>query len=133
MLATDVNNPAFVNPQNPDSLLFVQFYWNEPEDVHASEKAGKIVRGKRQPYIRIQRPGDTTSIIEVAVREDHKRRWPEKWLYWQMQEGLIEGSADVPGWPLEKWDAINGDQVRDLSQPLNATDEVVIVQALSGG
>ncbi len=28
---------------------------------------------------------------------------------------------------------VNGEQVRDLSQPLNATDEVVIVQALSGG
>ena len=28
---------------------------------------------------------------------------------------------------------VNGTQVRDLSQPLRATDEVVIVQALSGG
>ena len=28
---------------------------------------------------------------------------------------------------------VNGEQVRDLSQPLNATDEAVIVQALSGG
>jgi sulfur-carrier protein len=28
---------------------------------------------------------------------------------------------------------VNGEQARDLSQPLTATDEVVIVQALSGG
>ena len=28
---------------------------------------------------------------------------------------------------------VNGEQVRDLSQRLRATDEVVIVQALSGG
>lgn len=28
---------------------------------------------------------------------------------------------------------VNGDQVRELSQPLAATDEVIIVQALSGG
>jgi molybdopterin synthase sulfur carrier subunit len=28
---------------------------------------------------------------------------------------------------------VNGEQVHDLSQPLNATDDVVIVQALSGG
>ncbi|MGH8701279.1 MAG: MoaD/ThiS family protein [Burkholderiales bacterium] len=28
---------------------------------------------------------------------------------------------------------INGEQVRDLAQPLVATDEVIIVQALSGG
>ena len=28
---------------------------------------------------------------------------------------------------------VNGEQVRDLSRPLRVTDEVVIVQALSGG
>jgi molybdopterin synthase sulfur carrier subunit len=28
---------------------------------------------------------------------------------------------------------VNGNQVFDLSQPLNSTDEVLIVQALSGG
>lgn len=28
---------------------------------------------------------------------------------------------------------VNGGQVHDLSQPLNATDDMVIVQALSGG
>ena len=28
---------------------------------------------------------------------------------------------------------VNGEQVFDLSQPLRPTDEVVIVQALSGG
>ena len=28
---------------------------------------------------------------------------------------------------------VNGEQVRDLTQPLTATDEVIIVQALSGG
>jgi molybdopterin converting factor small subunit len=28
---------------------------------------------------------------------------------------------------------VNGDQVFDLAQPLRSTDEVVIVQALSGG
>lgn len=28
---------------------------------------------------------------------------------------------------------VNGEQVRDLAQPLRVTDEVVIVQALSGG
>jgi len=28
---------------------------------------------------------------------------------------------------------VNGEQVRNLAQPLNASDEVIIVQALSGG
>lgn len=28
---------------------------------------------------------------------------------------------------------VNGEQARDLSQPLNGTEQVIIVQALSGG
>ena len=28
---------------------------------------------------------------------------------------------------------VNGDQVQDVTQPLAATDEIIIVQALSGG
>lgn len=114
MLASDLNNPEFVNPQNPDSLLFVEFYWHQPLDVHKSQAEGKEVRGEKQPYVRIQRPGDTTSVIETPVREDHKRRWPDKWLYWQMKEGLVDGGREMAGWKIEEWPILTADQVREL-------------------
>lgn len=114
MLASDLNNPEFVNPQNPDSLLFVEFYWHQPLDAVKSAEAGKEVRGEKQPYVRIQKPGDATSIIETPVREDHKRRWPDRWLYWQMKEGLIDGGREVAGWKIEEWPLLNADQVREL-------------------
>lgn len=138
MLASDVNNPDFVNPQNPDSLLHVEFYLHKPVDQWETEqeslRQGKKVivyqkefvlvqdgmdelgngvkvprmvpkftgKDKVVPYVRIMRPGDQTTILEVEVREDHKRRWPERWMYFQMQEGLIE-MQKVPGWQIEEW------------------------------
>ena len=109
MLASDVNNPEFVGAVNPDSQLYVEFYWHEPVNKWASEeatqKAGKrvVVKGERQPFVRIMRPGDQTTILETAVREDHKQRWPEKWLYWMMAEGLVDEGAGVPGWKIDEW------------------------------
>lgn len=112
-IASDLNNKNFMGSVNPDSLLHVEFYWHEPEDMNKSMEAGKIIKGQKIPYIRIQAPGDKSSVVETPVRDDHKRRWPERWLYWQMKEGMID-SADVPGWKLEEWTHLNADQVREL-------------------
>jgi len=114
MLASDLNNPNFVGPINPDSLLSVEFYWHEPEDVHKSEAAGKIVRLERMPYVRIQNAGDHTSIMESPVTESHKRRFPDKWLYFQIQNNMVEGAAEIPGWKIEEWTHLNPEQLREL-------------------
>ena len=115
MLASDLNNPEFTNPSNPDSQLFVDFFWHEPEG--SAPEPASVPQGRlpKMPYIRIMAPGNDKSVIETPVREDHKARWPQKWLAWQMREGLIEGaSADVPGWKLTEWDALNEQQRREL-------------------
>ena len=114
MLASDLNNPVFVGPVNPDSMLSVEFYWHEPEDVHKSEAAGKVVRLPKMPYVRIQQPGDHTSIMESPVTERHKQRWPDKWLYFQIENNMVEGAAEIPGWKIEEWTHLNPDQVREL-------------------
>lgn len=116
-----MNNPDFVNPTNPDALLYVEFYWHEPVDKWASEvksaEAGKrvTVKGPKTAFVRIMRPGDQTTIIETAVEERHKQRFPEKWLYWQMAEGVIEDQK-VPGWQMDEWTYLDDkpDLLRDL-------------------
>ena len=140
MVASDLNNPAFVGAINPDTLLHVEFYWHEPVDVHKSEAAGKEVRLPRQPYIRIQAPGDKTSVVESPVFDRHKARWPDKWLYWQIKEGLIEGTQDVPGWKIEEWTHLQPEQVRELKflrfsvveQVAGASDEQVQKLGMGG-
>jgi hypothetical protein len=101
--ATDVANRNFEGASNPDSMLHVEFYMHEPLDQIKSRDAGKNVyqtkyvpdgpvvfdnRGFpiqkmkdtgeriRLPFVRIVRPGDNTSVLEVVVRDEHKRRWP---------------------------------------------------------
>lgn len=140
MVASDLNNPAFMGAMNPDTLLHVEFYMHAPEDVHKSEAAGKIVRLPAIPYIRIQSPGDKTSIVESPVLERHKARWPDKWLYFQIKEGLIEGAADIPGWKLEEWTHLTPEQVRELKylrftvveQVAGASDEQVQKLGMDG-
>lgn len=113
MLASDLNNPDFLGAQNPDDLMHVEFLWKEPVDKWASENAGKEVRGKKTAFVRIMRAGDNTSIVETPVRNDHKARWPRKWLAWQMKEGLIEGAGvDVPGWRIEEWDVVSKNETQ---------------------
>jgi hypothetical protein len=53
------------------------------------------------------RPGDKDSIMECAVREEHKMRFPDKWLYFQISEGLVDGGENIPGWKLDDWTALN--------------------------
>lgn len=119
-LASDANNPEFAGAKNPDSGLYVEFYWNEPVDAWASaeksrEQQRKVeVKLPKQPFIRIMVPGDKTSIYETAVQEAHKQRFPRHWMAWQIAEGLIGGEEDIPGWKISEWDECNADLARDL-------------------
>jgi len=133
MLATDIANPEFTGAvSNPDAMLHVEFYMYKPLDKWASEvktaEEGRIVRvyGKEQPYIRIMRPGDQTTIIETPVREEHKARWPEQWMYFQMREGLIE-QQDIPGWKIAEWPylADKADLLREFQHARFSTVEQV--------
>lgn len=136
-LASDVNNPDFVGAVDPDKGLFVQFYMHEPLDQHKSQLAGKRVfltkhvkagpeqvnpanglkfqpmvdtgEALRVPYVRIMKPGDNTTIIETEVREDHKRRWPNEWLFFQNQEGLVNEGDHLIGWKVDEWEHVNSD------------------------
>lgn len=143
-LASDVNNPDFVGAVDPDKGLFVQFYMHEPLDQHKSQLAGKRVfltkhvkdgpeqvnpanglkfqpmrdtgEALRVPYVRIMKPGDNTTIIETEVREDHKRRWPNEWLFFQSQEGLVNEGDHLIGWKVDEWEHVKDDPetVRNL-------------------
>lgn len=120
MLASDLNNPEFSGARDPDSGLYVEFYWNEPIDGWASREASSkaqrnvVVKLPKQPFVRIMVPGDKTSEFTCAVEEAHKMRFPRQWLSWQIAEGLIGGEEDIPGWKLTDWNELNQDMCREL-------------------
>jgi len=109
MLASDVNNPEFMNPQNPDEALFVQFYMHDPVLHRATLNTKEQRLGKKVPYVRIARPGDQTTVIEAAVRDSHKIRFPKQWMAFQVREGLLQAPPAL-GWKLEDWDEVKDNE-----------------------
>lgn len=120
MLASDLNNPEFAGPKNPDSGLYVEFFWHEAVDAWASrEESNKqqrnvVVKLPKAPFIRIMVPGDKTSEWTGEVSEALKRRFPQQWMAWQINEGLIDSVGDIPGWKLDEWDELEDDLKREL-------------------
>lgn len=120
MLASDLNNPEFTGSRDPDSGLYVEFYWHEPVDAWSSMQASReqqrnvVIKLPKQAFVRIMVPGDKTSEFTCAVDERHKQRFPRHWLAWQIAEGLIGGEEDIPGWKLAEWDEIGADMIREL-------------------
>lgn len=113
MLASDLNNPEFVGAQDPNKLLYVEFYMHEPEDGNKPWEHGKPVRMPAIPYVKIMVPGNKNSEVDTPVRDDHKQRFPEKWMYF-LQTQNAEGSQEIPGWKVDDWDQVTKDQARDL-------------------
>lgn len=100
---------------NADAQLHVEFYIRD-------EGANK---GK--PYVRIMAPGDKTNILDQAVRDDHKERFPRQWLYFQMQQN--EGAASQIGTPLLEWNRDNPEELnRDQMAELNILKFVTVEQ-----
>ena len=112
MLASDVDNQEFMNPQRPDAALHVEFYMYDPLLKRKSDEAGKEIRlGKKIPFIRIARPGDQTTVLEVAVRDEHKIRFPHQWMAFQIKQGLVEGPIAI-GWKIEEWDEVKDNEIQ---------------------
>jgi hypothetical protein len=51
--------------------------------------------------VRINIPGDKTTIIEQPMNEDHKKRFPRQYLYFQMKQN--EQDAPAIGTSLDVW------------------------------
>lgn len=108
MLASDVNNPDFVSPTNPDAGLYVEFFtWEKRDKLDMDGKPLTANYGK--PFCRIMNPGDKTTIVEQPVTQHHKERFPRHWAVYQQ----ANGEGQVVGTPIEAWYEARGDE--DLS------------------
>ena len=128
MLASDLNNPEFVNPLNPDSQLYVEFFnskiidkWRSDEESAAQGRKvtvywkerkigpnGNVEFGTKEmevPHIRIMRPGDKSTEIVRPIYETDKMRWPAQWQQYEIANGISDTqAANIPGWKIDEWD-----------------------------
>lgn len=110
MLASDLNNPEYAGAVNPDSRLAVQFYSRPLQNEFESEKQGRPIFADMD-FVKIFVPGDSTTVIDVPVREEHKKRFPLHWAHYQNKHG---GDQKEIGTPLSQWPRLSQAQVEEL-------------------
>ena len=100
LLASDDNSPDFLGARNPDDILYVQFYEKAEQDNFASQKEGRPIF-KNVDFVKIMKPGDSTTEIDTYATEADKRRFPRQWALYQNQKNSeqIQGT-DVREWPV---------------------------------
>jgi hypothetical protein len=90
--------------------LAVQFYSRPMKNEFESEKAGRAIHYDAD-FVRIFVPGDATTVIDVPVREEHKKRFPHHWAHYQNKHG---GDTREIGTPLSEWSRLSPATVEDL-------------------
>lgn len=92
-----------------DQGVNVEFYQDSVPSMIQSEQAGHPVFVEKT-FVRIMIPGSQNTIIEQPVEDVHKRRFPVQWARFTAGEK----NAEMSGWKLESWPAINSAQVKTL-------------------
>lgn len=110
MLASDVNNPEFANPQNPDRALMARFHVRPVKNEFETQKQGRPIFADIV-YIEISTPGSQLNIVDTPARDDHKARFPLEWAHFNNQHG---GDAREIGTPLNQWPLLTVSQVEEL-------------------
>jgi hypothetical protein len=110
MLASDLANPEFANPQDPDARLHVEIFRQPIKNEFESTKEGRAIFGE-VVMISIQVPGDATTKVVQPLREDHKMRFPRHWAYFESTQGK---EALEVGTPLSQWPLLGPAQVEEL-------------------
>jgi hypothetical protein len=136
MLASDLNNPEFVNPTNPDSQLTVRFYSKSVEISYLTSQEGRPIF-RDVDYIEIMTPGDKDNTVDTPAMEHHKKRFPLHWAHYKNNGG---SNAQI-GTPLEQWPLITQSQAAELKalkfftvdSIAGASDDMISKIGLAGG
>lgn len=111
MLASDLANPDFVNPINPDNTVGVRFYSKPLQDNYQTEQQGRPIFVDTD-MVRITTPGDSLSVIDTIATEHYRKRFPRQWdFYVSKKEG---DQMTVGRTPLSAWAKLSAAQVEEL-------------------
>lgn len=90
--------------------LAVRFYQREVENEYLTTVEGRPIKYMAW-YVRIEIPGDMTSIIDTFANDDHKRRFP---IQWAQAQNDASSQMDVQGTPLRDWSLLTPAQASEM-------------------
>ncbi len=110
MLASDLNNPAFVGPTNPDQALAVWFLSKPVQNPFRTAREGRPIF-EDVIYIHIESGGDKETVIERPKYESDEQRFAQQWAAYQNAHG---SEPQMIGTPLSAWQLITASQAEEL-------------------
>lgn len=94
--------------------LAVRFYQKEVQNEFATAQEGRPI-SYMADFVRIEIPGNNTSVIDTFANADHKKRFPIQWAQFlnEKSEGASD-SAGVQGTLLRDWPLLTSAQATEL-------------------
>ena len=121
--------------------LAVRFYSKEMQNEFLTAKEGRPI-SYMADFVRIEIPGNQTSIIDTFVNNSHKAQFPQQWALYLNEKADGNNNPDnVQGTLLRDWPLLNAAQATELKhfkfytveQVANASDQQVMAIGMTAG
>lgn len=93
--------------------LAVRFYSKEMQNDFLTNKEGRPI-SYMADFVRIEVPGNQTSIIDTFVNESHKARFPQQWSLYMNEKAAGSNDPSISGTLLRDWPILNAAQATEL-------------------
>lgn len=90
--------------------LAVRFYQREVENEYLTSAEGRPIKYMAD-FVRIEIPGDMTSIIDTLVNEEHRKRFPIQWARFENDK---TSQVEAQGTLLKDWSLLTSAQASEL-------------------
>lgn len=121
--------------------LAVRFYSKEVQNDFLTNKEGRPISFMAD-FVRIEIPGNQTSIIDTFVNNSHKTRFPQQWAIYLNEKADGNNNPDnVQGTLLRDWPILNSAQATELKhfkfytveQVASASDQQIMAIGMTAG
>lgn len=121
--------------------LAVRFYSKEMQNDFLTAKEGRPI-SYMADFVRIEIPGNQTSIIDTFVNNSHKQQFPTQWALYLNEKADGNNNPDnVQGTLLRDWPLLNAAQATELKhfkfytveQVANASDQQLMAIGMTAG
>jgi hypothetical protein len=119
--------------------LAVRFYSKPMQNEFLSSREGRPIHYMAD-FVRIEIPGNSTSIIDTFVNESHKTRFPIEWAQY-LNEKTESDSIETQGTLIREWPLLTAAQATELrhfkfytvEQIANSSDSQIMSIGMAAG